>query len=219
MDGIQLESDYAPAFNAWKAGPSPATNSALLTAVKPIIDTTLRQYSGGNPSPSLKSRAKILALNSFKTYDPTKGRLRTHLYSHMQGLQRINAQEQNIISVPERVALDYNHVQEASNALRDRLGRDPSNAEISNHTGLSAKRLAYIRQSNLPVSESTPRVIKPIRPSACRAATTGGPGRISSITTSGRPIRSLWTTCSVATGCRSCRSTRSRPNWASRRAP
>lgn len=153
MDGIQLETDYAPAFNAWKAGPSPATNSALLTAVKPIIDTTLRQYSGGNPSPSLKSRAKILALNSFKTYDPTKGRLRTHLYSHMQGLQRINAQEQNIISIPERVALDYGHVQEASNALRDRLGRDASNAEISNHTGLSQKRLAYIRQSNLPVSE------------------------------------------------------------------
>lgn len=153
MDGIQLESDYAPAFNAWKAAPSPTTSSALLGAVRPVIDTTLRQYSGGSPSPSLKSKAKILALNAFKSYDPTKGRLRTHLYSHMQGLQRINARENNIITIPERVALDYGHVQEASASLRDRLGREPSNAELSNHTGLSAKRLAYIRQSNLPVSE------------------------------------------------------------------
>lgn len=153
MDGIQLESDYAPAFNAWKANPSPTTSSSLLTAVKPILDTTLRQYSGGNPSPTLKSQAKVLALNAFKTYDPTRGRLRTHLYSHMQGLQRLNARENNIISIPERVALDYGHLQDATAELRDRLGREPSNAEISDHTGLSPKRLAYIRQSNVPVSE------------------------------------------------------------------
>ncbi len=159
MPDLKIEPEFADTWTAWKNDPTPVNSSALLGKVQPIFDTTLRHYGGGNASPTLRSRAKLLALDAFKTYDPAKGKLKTHLYSHMQGLQRYAAREQNIISLPERVALDHAHMIESQTVLRDRLGRDPSDAEISDYTGLSAKRLQYIRQSHVPVSEGAASVI------------------------------------------------------------
>lgn len=159
MPDLKIEPDFADAWTAWKNEPSPINNSALLGKVQPILDTSLRHYGGGTTSPTLRSRAKLLALDAFRTYDPARGKLKTHLYSHMQGLQRYAAREQNVISLPERVALDHAHMIEAETALRDRFGRDPSDAELSDHIGLSAKRLQYIRQSHVPVSEGAASVI------------------------------------------------------------
>ncbi len=159
MANFKLEPDYADTFKTWKADPSPINNAAMLGKVQPIVDSALRHYGGGSPSPSLRSRAKLLAIDAFHTYNPEYGKLKTHIFSHMQGLQRYNAKEQNIISLPERVALDHSHMKEAENILRDRFGRDPSDAELSDHTGLSNKRLQYIRQSHVPVSEGAASVI------------------------------------------------------------
>jgi len=155
MDGLQIEQDFAEPWKAYKADPSPLNSSRMLQSTQPVIDSALRHYGSGKPSPTLKSRAKLLSLDAFKTYDPSRGRLRTHLYGHLQGLQRYSAQEQNIISIPERVALDYRRLQEAENELRDRFGREPGDAELSDFTGLSGKRLQYIRQSQMPVAEGT----------------------------------------------------------------
>lgn len=148
-----LEPEFAPAFSAWKAKPSPATNAGLLTALKPVIDKGLTSFGGQNPSPVLRSRAKALVLGALPTYDPSRGKLGTHLLGHMQRLQRLNAQSQNIIRIPEAVALNYKHLSEAEAELRDRNGRDPSDSELADFTGLSLKRIAHIRKANMPIAE------------------------------------------------------------------
>ena len=89
------------------------------------------------------------------TYDATKGTLRTHLLSQLRGLQRIGARQQQVISVPERVSLDRQRLITAETELRDRFGRDPSDAEIADYTGLSLKRLAHVRQGRPPVAQGT----------------------------------------------------------------
>lgn len=149
----KLEPEYADAFNAWKADPTPTTRTGVLTAVTPVLDTALRSY--GTSSPTLRSRAKQMTLTALDSYDPTKGRLQTHLLSQLQGLRRHAAKEQNIISVPEQVGLDQAWLRTAETELSDELGRDPSDNEIADRVGLSLKRIKYIRQYRGSVAESS----------------------------------------------------------------
>lgn len=148
----KLEPELAPHYQAWKAAPTPANSGALLRAVNPTIETAVKSY-GGKFSPTLKGKAKQLSLQAFGTYDPSRGTLKTHLLSQLQSLRRASAAEQNIISVPEAVRLDHNHLLESERTLADQLGRSPSDAEIGDHIGLTPKRLAYIRQYRGAIAE------------------------------------------------------------------
>lgn len=155
MSDSMLEPEFESAFKSWQASPGPQTNSALLKAVSPVIDTALTTYGGKSYSPTLRSHARSMALKSFQTYDPTRGRLRSHMLSSLQRLRRVGAQEQQIISIPESVSLDHQHLTEAEKDLADVQGRMPSDYELADKTGLSLKRIAYIRRSQLPVAEGT----------------------------------------------------------------
>lgn len=148
-----LEPEWQPHYDAWKANPGPKTNSAMMKAVRPVLDSALRTYGGSNPSPTLQSKAKILAMQAIERYDPQRAKLRTHLMSHLQGLRRLNAQETQIIGIPERIGLDQHRLRESERELQDKLGRPPSTSELADHTGLSARRIGKIRQVQPGVSE------------------------------------------------------------------
>jgi DNA-directed RNA polymerase specialized sigma subunit len=154
-ESSSLEADYTPMYQAWKQTPSPQTRSELLRAVDPVLQKGLRTYGGASQaSPTLRTRAKQLALQSFDTYDPARGSLQSHLLSNMRRLQRTGAQETQVISVPEQVALQRKHLNETETELRYELGRDPSSMEIADRSGLSLKRIAYIRQGGPVISSS-----------------------------------------------------------------
>lgn len=154
-DQLQLEPDYADVYQAWKKNPVPETRHAMLKAIDPIIQSGIQAYGGpSSGSPTLYSQARRLALQSFDSYDPAKGGLRSHVLNNLRRLQRLGAQQAQIISLPERVAMDRRHLEETEGMLRDRLGRDPSDIELADHAGLSLKRLQYVRQARTPVAGS-----------------------------------------------------------------
>lgn len=142
-----LEPDFAEAFNSWKTKPTPAANGAVLKVVRPVIDSAIKSYGGGSESPLLLSRARRMVLDALPTYDPAKGPLKVHLDNQLRGLRRVSAQQNQIINIPEQVQLDQHHLFEAENRLRDWLGRDPTDDELADETGLSFKRLAYVRKA------------------------------------------------------------------------
>lgn len=148
-----LEPEFAPHYSAWKADPNPRTAGALVQALDPVLNSAVRTYGGGSPSPTLRSRAKLLALEAAGRYDPARAKLRTHLMVHLQGLRRYAAREQQIVGVPERVALDLHRVRTSAGELADRLGRDPTDRELADHTGLSVKRIGYVRQARGALAE------------------------------------------------------------------
>ena len=148
-----LEPEFKEPFEAWKADPNPHTTDTLLKAVTPVIDSGLKTYSGRANSPTLRSKAKLLTIQSFPRYDPSRAKLRTHLMSQLQGLRRASAQESQIISIPERVGLDLHRLRMSENELRDKFGRDPSDVELADHTGLSHKRITYIRKAQPGLAE------------------------------------------------------------------
>jgi len=152
----KLGAEVPEEFHAWRQDPTPATRTALLKKVSPIIDSAVTSYGMGNPgSPVLRSRAKLISLQALQSFDPQKGSLKNHLMSHLRGLQRLSGQQQQIISLPERVAIERHHLAATENNLRDQIGRDPSDAEIADETGMSLKRLAYIRQARPATAEGT----------------------------------------------------------------
>jgi DNA-directed RNA polymerase specialized sigma subunit len=155
-----LEPDFAEAFSAWQNRPSPQANGLMLKKLDPIINTAVKTYGGANPSPTLRSKARLLALQGLPKYDRSQAKLKTFMMNHLQGLRRMSAKENAIISVPEQVQLDSLHLSRAEAELRDDLGRDPSTSELADHTGLSSKRIQYVRRLQMPLSEG--QVLQPI---------------------------------------------------------
>lgn len=147
--------DFNQQYQTWVTNPSPESNGQILAAVQPTIDTALSSYVGKNPTPVMRSRARLMALNALKTYDPNRGNVRTHLLSQMQSLRRLAAKENNIISIPEQVGLDFQKLEYAENELRDKLNRDPADDEVADFTGLSTRRIRKIRGFNQPLAEGT----------------------------------------------------------------
>jgi hypothetical protein len=110
------------------------------------METGLATYGGKNVNPMMRSRARRVVLDSIPGYDPNKASFKTHAMNQLRTLQRYGAKQQQVLSVPEGVALSQGHLREAENELRDRNGgRDPSDAELEDHIGLSRKRIRYIR--------------------------------------------------------------------------
>ena len=141
-----LEPSYNEHYNNWKSDPSPSSSGSLLKAVDPVINEALRTYGGSaQKSPTLRSKARLMALKAIEGYDPTKAKLRTHLLSQMQGLRRLAAKEDQILNIPEQVLLDLGNLKESENRLRDKLSRDPSDMELSDFLGISRKRISYLR--------------------------------------------------------------------------
>lgn len=148
----KLEPDYADAYNAWKADDSPINRGAMLQQVQPVVDTAVFSYAGKGASPYLKGQAKLLALDAIKTYDSSKGSLKTHLLSQLRRLQRLSAQSQQPIRIPERVALDRQALLAVTEELRDDLGREPNDLELSDRAGISLGRIRQIRRAKTGIN-------------------------------------------------------------------
>jgi DNA-directed RNA polymerase specialized sigma subunit len=136
--------DIEAEFKTWKAAPSVEANAHILTSLQPTIDRATRSIIN-NPSPIVKSKARLLTLQSLNTYDPNRGRLTSHIYNHMQGLRRYVGQMSAGIHVPERQALDRQSLLRAGTELNETLGRDPTDDELTDYTGLSSRRIGKIR--------------------------------------------------------------------------
>ena len=136
--------DLAAEFKTWQANPSPEANAHMLQVLDPTIDKAAGSQVG-QLNPLVKAKARAIALQALGSYDPKKGQLSSHIYNHMQGLKRYSGQIAQGLQVPERVTLDHRAMAAAHRELSDELGRDPTDDELSDRTGFSARRLTKLR--------------------------------------------------------------------------
>lgn len=169
-----LEPDLAPVYQAWKTKPGPDTGDALLQAVKPHIDRAISAHVGQD-NPLIRSRAKLMFLKQLPTYDPSRAGLATFTFNQLRSLKRVNRQQTQILRLPEQMLLQQGALAEAEGFLRDEHDRDPSDAELSAHTGLSRKRIQQIREFHQPLAESTAAGEFDYQPQATSAAKPTGP--------------------------------------------
>lgn len=138
-----LEEDLREPYERWKANPTPETAAELLRAVEPTWRSAASALGGD--SPVAISRARQIVLSSLPRYNPKQAPLRGFLAQQLRGLHRFSKQETTVLSVPERVALDWNYLNEVTLGLEHELGRSPSDAEIADASGLSLRRIRYLR--------------------------------------------------------------------------
>lgn len=150
---LKIESEFSDPYSTWKSNQTPQNNDFMIQKLRPVIDSAIKSYVGQDVPPSVKLQANRMALDALKNYDPSKAKLKTHLMWHLQGLKRVAAKSNQILSVPERVQLDSSHINSAFNELSDKLGRDPSDIELADYTGLSVKRIGKVRAFKPGISE------------------------------------------------------------------
>jgi len=142
------------AFSSWQQKKTPESMQELLKASDSVIGKALTSYAGGDKS--LKPYAKRLAIGAFRKFDPRmQTKLQTHLFIQLQPLQREYMKRTSTVKIPERIQLDKYRLDMADRELREMTGRDPSDDELSEKTGLSPKRMMRVREfSKGLISES-----------------------------------------------------------------
>ena len=125
----------------------------VLASLKPTIDSAINAYAGGNSE--YRTKAKILALDAVKTYDPSKGaKLETHVFNNLKRLQRLSADRGNVIHVPEQSALDKLQVEKAASDFEIDNGSSPSLQQLSDITGMPIKKIKRLRSISGQTSSS-----------------------------------------------------------------
>lgn len=150
----RLEPRYADIYRTWSAAPNKTNTAKMLEAVDVDITKGVMAHVG-QVNPLLKSRARIMTAKALKNYKPEESALSTFIVNNLQSLKRENRKQTQIISVPERVFYDQNYVREAETSFEMENGRLPTDEELSDATGLSAKRLKHIRKFHQGVSEGS----------------------------------------------------------------
>jgi len=142
-------------FKSWQENPTPDNFKQVMTKIKPIINSSLSLYVG-NEDTAAKSKARVLASRALKSYDPTKGtKLKTHIMTQLQPLRRFATSARMITHIPEDAYRGKKVVDDFTKEYLDTYDRDPSDAEISDGTGLSIKRLKDLRTREQASSEGS----------------------------------------------------------------
>ncbi len=147
-----LKDEYLPAFDAWQKNKTPEGNAAFLREIDPVVQKGVKMYGGS--SPLATSKAKLIALRAAEKYDPKRSRLQSHLLTNLQELQRVQRQQHEVIRAPEKVLLENQKLNAAVQELTDLTGREPTDAELSDHLGVSFDRLTKIRKFQPGISSS-----------------------------------------------------------------
>jgi DNA-directed RNA polymerase specialized sigma subunit len=132
------------AYEAWKKQPTPENMGTLLDRANPVLDSALRSYGGGNQA--LRPKARRIAIDAFKTYDPKKGaKLSSHLMNQLQPLTRHAREYGHLVKIPERISLDLYRLSQAEKEHSDTYNRPPSDRELADKTGMSMRRISKVR--------------------------------------------------------------------------
>lgn len=142
-----------PEFTAWQKNPSPENTAVLLQYLRPTVDKAINAFAAGDPA--LRTQAKILARQAAGSYDPSKNAsLSSHVYGHLQRLNRLRQQRSSPVKVPESVRNTQVAVARFREDWREQHDREPTEDEIRSHLALSTKQLAkaFGARADLPES-------------------------------------------------------------------
>lgn len=134
-------------YDIWKQNPSASNMYSVVKSLNPTIQSVVRSLGGS--SPSISSKARVLAAKAVKTYDPLAGvSLQTWVSNNLRQLSRDIRKSNADIQIPEGVQLDAFAIYKAEQELADELGREPTVGEIADRAKLSIKRITDVRKKN-----------------------------------------------------------------------
>ncbi len=130
----------------WKNKPSRKNMGRVIKTLEPTINIEMNNYKGVIADGTLKGLAKKVAIDSIRSYDPSKKTaLSTHVKSQMKRLYRVNYESSNI-RLPENLQQGIGGFLRAKEYLEDTLGREPTVAELSDELHWSIKKVTQVQK-------------------------------------------------------------------------
>ena len=134
-------------WKEWKKTGQPKPLADLLKSMKPLMSSQIQKYSGAPiPRPILEAHANTLTIEAFKSFDPKKAGLNTHVVNHLRHLNRFVIENQNIARIPEHRALQIGNFHSAVENLSSQLGRIPNTHELADHLKISPKNVERLQR-------------------------------------------------------------------------
>lgn len=136
-------------YDAKNSGFDPKKLTPLLQSFKPLVRKKANQFVGNVslPPKAIHAEFEHAALNAFRRYDPTKGAaLNTWVSLNLKKAQRWISKYQNVARIQETRQYKIGLYNNALSTLDARLGREPTNQEMSQHLGWSESVVSLLNR-------------------------------------------------------------------------
>lgn len=145
---IERQQQDLDLWKEWHKTNDPKPLNQLMDRLNPLIQREVQKWGGTVPVPALESKARVLALDALKTYNPNRGAaVGTHVASRIRKISRHVYPYQNVARLPENKQLLYNTFQIASNKLLDDLGREPNVDELADELSWSQRKVTDFQRT------------------------------------------------------------------------
>jgi len=124
----------------------------LLGDLQPLIKSNLGQYATSTlPYGVLRLRANTMLRDALAQYDPNRGAsIGTYTTHSLRPMSRYVQKYQNTKYLPQYLVQEYGRFENAQNKLRDKLGREPRDEEMSKAMNLSERQIRRIKLGKSP---------------------------------------------------------------------
>lgn len=134
-----LKDTGEPSWRKYQKGDDTAS-SAVLLELQPTIDKAINNFGGADPG--LKTKARLIALDSVKSFDSKKGAsLSTFVYGNLQKLLRERGERSNLTHLPENVSIMRSKLKDAIKEWEIEHDEEPTTDQLADKTGISVKRI------------------------------------------------------------------------------
>lgn len=136
-------------YSKWEADKTPENLNEILKVYSPLLSSEARRLEGAISPGTLKSQAKKFAIQAIQKYDPLKNiKLSTWITNYLKQLNRTIYSAQQAARMPENLQMMVGQYKTAIDELKQDLGREPSNVEISEKIG---RPISFVEKLNKQV--------------------------------------------------------------------
>lgn len=133
-------------YQNWKTKPDSNNLKLVISNLQPTIDSAITSFAGYNMSPVVRSRAKYLAAQAVKSFDPKKGAsLKSHVMLQLQPVARYAVKASQPMKTSERYMKMLSQLIDVEEAARSR-GVELSDTNIADELGWSIKQIKKVRK-------------------------------------------------------------------------
>lgn len=148
-----MQNEINEAYEAWRADPSRENMTKVVRIMRPLLLSEINRYQGDNLI--LRGKAKKLAVDAVRKYDPASGvRLTTWVVNQLQPLNRYGRKSRQLVNTSELSYRQFAELDSHRREFLDEEGREPTDEELADASGLSVKRIQTVRKMN-PIVAST----------------------------------------------------------------
>jgi len=130
-------------LNQWQKTRDPKLFADLVIRYQPVVNSVVGRYSTVGVAPgTLRAQATSQLIKAFRSYDSSKGaQPTTHIWNNLQKVQRVASESQLSGHIPEHRNLKRATFTIVQQNLEDRLGYEPSTAEIADELNWNKKEV------------------------------------------------------------------------------